>query len=218
MPGNSDYRPPPRSDVIMIDPMRNTWLKAGAFLAILVLAACSEAPKPATETKADTETKESAGPPVPVSGKTAYWEMYKSARTWATDLQPLTLVSKEIPGIKNEDGKAAMWEATFASPSQQQARVFTYAIVAHQPDIYKGVTIGRPLPWNGPSRAALPFEMAQVTVDSDAAYKTAQASAADWLKKNPGKELSLTLQDNARFQLPYWYVMWGPRSSVTPWW
>lgn len=189
--------------------MLNNWSKAPALLAVLVLVACSEAPKPGTETKAAVESKEAAVPPQPVSGKTAYWEMYKSARDWAKDLQPLTLVSKEIPGIKNEDGKAAMWEATFASPSQQQARVFTYAIVAHPPDIYKGVTIGKPLPWNGPTRNALPFMMSNVTVDSDAAYKTAVADADAWLKKNPDKPLSMTLQDNARFQLPYWYVMWG---------
>ncbi len=189
--------------------MPNNWSKAAALLTMLVLAACSEAPKPASETSTEATTKEAAGPPQPVSGKTAYWEMYKSARTWATDLQPLSLVAKEIPGIKNEDGKAAMWEATFASPSQQQARVFTYAIVAHPPDIYKGVTIGRPLPWSGPTSAVMPFQMSQVTVDSDAAYKTAVKNAAEWLKKNPDKQLSLTLQNNARFQLPYWYVMWG---------
>jgi hypothetical protein len=189
--------------------MRNHWSTAAALLAALVLAACSEAPKTGSETSTSTESKETAGPPQPVSGKTAYWEMYKSARNWAKDLQPLTLVSKEIPGIKNEDGKAAMWDATFISPSQREARVFTYAIVAHPPDIYKGVTIGKPLPWNGPTHNSLPFMMTNVTVDSDAAYKTAAADADAWLKKNPDKPLSMTLQNNARFQLPYWYMMWG---------
>jgi hypothetical protein len=51
--------------------------------------------------------------------------------------------------------------------------------------------------------------MTNVTVDSDAAYKTAAADADAWLKKNPDKPLSMTLQNNARFQLPYWYMMWG---------
>ena len=193
--------------------MANTWLKTVALLAVVVLASCSESSKPVSETKTDTEAKAAAGPPQPVSGKTAYWEMYTSARNRAKDLVPLNLIAKEIPGIKNEDGKAAMWTATFASPSQQQARVFTYAIVAHQPDIFKGVTIGSPLPWSGPARTAMPFQMSEVTVDSDAAYKAAVADADAWLKKNPDKELALTLQDTARFQLPYWYVMWGTAKS-----
>lgn len=189
--------------------MPKNWLRPAAVVSVLVLAACSEAPKPATETKTDTETNEAAGPSAPVSGKTAYWEMYKSARNWAKDLEPLNLVSKEVPGITNAEGKAGMWTATFASPSLGQARVFTYSVAAHKPDIYKGVTIGGPLPWSGPSRNALPFQMSEVTVDSDGAYKTAVADAGAWLKKNPDKELSLTLQNTARFNLPYWYIMWG---------
>ena len=48
-------------------------------LLILFLVACSEAPK-TTETK-----KEPPKPPEPVSGLTAFYEMYKPARTWAKD-------------------------------------------------------------------------------------------------------------------------------------
>src|SRR5581483_1467220 len=95
------------------------------FAAVLILTSCSEAPKPAA-----AESKKEAEPPPqpsgPVSAKTAFYEMYKPARTWATDLLPLTLVSNEIPGIKNEGGKAAMWTAVFVSPSRREARTFTY--------------------------------------------------------------------------------------------
>ena len=102
-----------------------------------------------------------AAPLAPVSGKTAYWEMYTSARNWSKDAQPLEVQSKEIPGIENADGKAAMWTAMFASPAKSEARVFTYAIAAKKPDIYKGVTIGRALPWNGPLGTDFHFRCAR---------------------------------------------------------
>jgi hypothetical protein len=173
---------------------------------LLFLTACS------SDTKTASGDEKAAAAPVaavgPVSGKTAYWEMYTEARKWATDLMPLSLEEKEIPGIANEDGKAAMWNATFVSASQKEMRVFTYAITAHPPDIYKGVTIGKPLPWNG-ARDVMPFSMAQVQIDSDAALKTADSDAAAWLKTHPEKNPTINLKELARYQLPTWIVMWG---------
>ena len=178
-------------------------------LGMLVLCACSDTPKSAeSDAKADAAAA-AAGPAVPVPGKTAYWEMYKSAFNWSKDCTPIKLEAKEIPGIKNDNGKAALWEATFTSDSQHQARVFTYAIVAHPPDIYKGVTIGGPIPWSGPNREAMPFQMSQVGVDSDDAFKTAQGDAGKWLKDHPGKEPAVTLQVSAKYQIPTWFIVWG---------
>jgi hypothetical protein len=178
-----------------------------AACGLVFLTACSSDMKTATsDAKATAEAPAAAAGPV--SGKTAYWEMYTEARKWATDLMPLSLEAKEIPGIANEDGKAAMWNATFVSASQKEMRVFTYAIVAHPPDIYKGVTIGKPLPWNG-ARDVMPFSMSQVQIDSDAAIKSAGVEAAAWLKQHPEKNPTINLKELARYQLPTWIVMWG---------
>ncbi|MGC2657808.1 MAG: hypothetical protein WA324_07505 [Bryobacteraceae bacterium] len=167
---------------------------------------CSPTPKAAEAT-----STEAAKPAVvaPISGKTAYWEMYTSARNWSKDIIPLEVQSQSIPGISNEGGKAAMWTATFASPSKSEVRVFTYAIAAKKPDIYKGVAIGRGLPWNGPSRDMLPFQMGEVAVDSEAAYTAAEADAAAWLKQHPGEEVSLTLRNMAKYNVPTWVVLFG---------
>ena len=89
--------------------------------AVLMLAACSSAPPPAATTEAPATTAP-AKPAGPVSGKTAFYAMYKPARTWAADVEALSLSSGELPGFKNEDGKAALWTAVFASPSLHQAR------------------------------------------------------------------------------------------------
>ncbi len=180
---------------------------------VVLLSACSQAPKPATSEETETK-KETAGPPEPVTAKTAFWPMYTSARTWTTDFVTLRVTEKEVPGFKNGQGKAAMWEATFASPSQHAYRVYSYAIAAHPPDIYKGVTVGRALPWNGVTADVMPIQLSDFNVDSDAAYKTAAGDAAAWLKKNPEKPLSSFELGNAhKFQAPVWFLMWGNKKS-----
>ncbi len=189
-----------------------TYLKAAAVVGLLLLTSCgSESSKPAPKTDAEAAAKPAAEEPI--SGKTAFWEMYKSAHAWASDIAPLALESKEIPGIKNAGGKAAMWSATFGSPSKHEARVFSYAVAAHPPDIYKGITIGNPRPWSGPVPAALAFETSDFVTDSDAAYETALAQASAWAGKTSGQNVSFTLGNAARFPGPVWYVSWGDKKS-----
>ena len=192
--------------------MHGNRVKIAALVVTLVLTSC-EAPKPAGDTKPDSASKAAPAPEQPVSGKTAFWEMYKSAHSWAPDLVPLALESKTVPGIKNEAGKAAMWSATFGSPRRKEARVFTYSVVSRPPDIYKGVTVSNPLPWAGPTPAALAFTTSDFAVDSDAAYTTASAQAAPWAKSHPDKDVSFTLGNASRFPSPVWYVLWGDKKS-----
>jgi hypothetical protein len=183
-----------------------------AAISLMALSAC--APSPKTAATAETEAKTApAAPPEPIPAKTAFWPMYTSARTWTTDFVILKVESKDVPGFKNENGKAAMWEATFASPSRQEYRTYTYAIAAVPPDIYKGVVVGGPEPWNGTyTRSAMPIQISEFSVDSDAAYQAAAADAAAWLKKNPDKKLApMELSNSARFQVPTWYLMWGDK-------
>lgn len=115
--------------------------------------------------------------------------------------------------MKNDAGKAVMWTAAFASPSRHEARVFTYAVAAHAPDIYKGVTVGHSLPWGGPTRDVMPFQSSDFSIDSDAAYKTALPQASAWASKHPSQEVSFTLGNAARFSGPVWYVLWGDKKA-----
>ena len=184
-----------------------------ALVAALLLTSCSGGPK-STSAGAKSEAAEATEqtPSGPVSGKTAFWQMYKSAYAWAKDLQPLSLESKTMPGIKNEAGKAAMWEAKFGSPRKHQALTCTFA-AAEYGDVVKGVNVGHAMPWGGPRQNALPFATSDLGVDSDAVYKTALAKAEGWIKKHPGKEVSFTLGNASRFPAPVWYVLWGDKKS-----
>lgn len=177
---------------------------------LLLMVACSDNPKnPAAETTAQATTTSAA--PEPVSGKTAYWAMYKSAYTWANDVVPLKLESKTISGVKNDGGKAGMWTGTFGSARRVEVVEISYAVVADPGnDIMKGVNIGHANPWSGPTADVMPFQGSDIVFDSDAAYKTAAAQAAAWLKTHPDKQPEFIMGNNLHtFAAPVWYVKWG---------
>jgi hypothetical protein len=177
-------------------------------MALVLMAGCNQSSTPAAT---DTPTAATpATPPALVTAKAAFNPMYTSAVRWAPDVVLLSINPKEVPGFTNADGKAAMWEAAFASPSLHKYRVDTYAIVTKLPSIHKGGSAGMAMPWGGASRDVMPIEVSNFSVDSDMAYKAAAAEAADWLKKNPDKKLStIALGNTYRFQSPVWYVQWG---------
>ncbi len=183
-----------------------------AVAAAMALSACSSEPAKTTETKTETDTtKKPAGPPEPVLAKTAFYEMYKPAFSWAADMQPLSLKSGEIDGIKNHDGKAGLWTAVFVSPSQRAARTYTYAVADQLPTITKGVKAEGTEAWAGPTAAVMSFQTSDFMTDSDAAYMTAAGKAADWLKEkeNAEKPVSFSLGAASRFPSPVWYVLFG---------
>jgi hypothetical protein len=183
-------------------------------IAVLLLAGCSQSTnKPSVSNPSETAAKP-AGPPQIVAAKTAFWPMYTDAHIWASDIVVLRITAKELPGFKNADGKAAMWEAVFASPSLHQYRVYTYSIAAVPPSIYKGVVEGIKMQWAGITRDSMAVDLSMFNVDSDAAYKTAAGDAADWLKKNPDKPIStVEIGETYRLPAPVWFVMWGNKKA-----
>ncbi|HWE49267.1 MAG TPA: hypothetical protein VG273_05740 [Bryobacteraceae bacterium] len=194
--------------------MKKNLLLSAAIFGLMGLAACSSQPAP-TEAKTDTKAaeKKPAGPPEPVTAKTAYYEMYTPAHAWAPDLLPLSLVSGEVQGVKNADGKFGFWTAVFASPSLHQARTYTYSVADQLPNIQKGVKAEGTEAWAGPTQAQMTFQNSDFTIDSDAAYKIAAEKAADFLKEHPDKAVSFTLGAAHRFPSPVWYIIWGDAKS-----
>ena len=177
------------------------------FFSAVIMIGCSE---PAKTVQASNQPAVSSEP---VLAKTAFWTAYKTAYSWSNDALPLKLESKSLPGIKNQEGRAAMWTATFGSIRRKQALEISYAVVAQAPDVVKGVNISNPVPWPGPTREVMSFQASDV-VDSDAAYKKAAAEAQTWLKTHPDKQVSLLLGNNpAAFASPVWYVVWGDKKA-----
>jgi hypothetical protein len=180
------------------------------LVAALLMAACSENQQPQSS-QAATDAKAASATPEPVTGKTAYWAMYKSAYTWANDVVPLKLESKSVAGVKNDAGKAGMWTGTFGSARRAEVVEISYSVVADPAtDTMKGVSVGHGLPYSGPTPDVMPFQGSDIAFDSDAAYKTASVEAAGWLKTHPDKQPEFILGNNLRtFAAPVWYVKWG---------
>jgi hypothetical protein len=175
----------------------------------LLLVGCSNQPQANNTPEA---AKKPAAATEPVTGQTAFTRLYTAAHKWAPDVEVMRLTAKEAPGVQNAEGKAAIWEAMFASPDLHAYRVDSYSIVSKPPNIYKGLTAGLRLPWSGTSRDAQPIDPSTFSVDSDAAYKaaTADPDAQTWFKKNSDKKLSFVELGNIpRFHAPVWYLVWG---------
>jgi hypothetical protein len=191
--------------------MNTSLIRTVVIAAIFGLSSCSE---PVKTKQAETEVPQKpAGPPQPVTAKTAYWEMYKPARAWTTDIQPVSMSSGEVASIKNEGGKAGLWTAVFVSARLHQARTYYYAAADGLPHVVRGIKLVATVAWDGPTAEVMPIPTSEFSVDSDAAYSTAFAKAGEWVKKHPSKPLSLVLGNASRFQSPVWYVLWGTTKS-----
>lgn len=181
-------------------------------IAVLLFAGCSSSTAPLVSP--DTANAKADAPAQVVTAKTAFGPLYKSARAWSPDVQILRMTPKEVAGFKNAEGKAAMWEAVFASADKRQYRVYTYSIATVMPDVHKGTSANPALAWIGPSRDVMPIDLALFNVDSDAGYQAAATDAATWLKKNPGKPLNaFELGSNYKFRAPVWYASWGDKKN-----
>jgi hypothetical protein len=184
------------------------------FTATLVVAALAMLACSKSTSKVEVEAKkEPARAPEAITAQRAFYEMYKPARAWATDLLALSVISGEVPNVRNEEGKAGLWTAIFVSPSRKEARRFTYAVVDCGEEFQQGVNVSNALAWGGATRTSKPFSNSEFVVDSDAAYKAAFEKAAGWLKKHPNQKATFRLGNASRFAAPVWYVMWGTNKN-----
>ncbi|MGO9096273.1 MAG: hypothetical protein ACLQGV_13745 [Bryobacteraceae bacterium] len=176
------------------------WFPVPVFL---LLAGCSEAPKPPAEA------------PKPVSAQTAFYRVFGSARGWAADAQPLRVAEIDVDEVKAEGGKAGAWEAVFVSQSQGQVRRYVYSVI-HRParNLREGVNAEPPEAWSGRGDSE-PFLFQAFKTDSPAAYEVAMMRSGDYAKKNPGKEVKFLLEKTRRFANPRWQVFWGESISAS---
>jgi hypothetical protein len=183
---------------------KSSILIAGALFAMLT--ACSDTPTTTTTAKKEPEKLE------PVGGQTAIFKMYQMARSWAPDAQVLKMQSMHLTEAKDgAPGLAPAWQAVFVSAAKSQSRSYTYSIVEGEGNLHKGAFAGPEEGWSG--KSGLPFLMAAIKVDTDAAYKKAMETptshAADYDKKNPGKPITIVLEKTAKHPDPAWRILWG---------
>ena len=172
------------------------------FPLLLLLSACSEAPKKAEQ------KKEPEKPAEPVTARTAFQQVFATARGWAPDAQILQMTSVRLGAVKEEPGKAPAWQVAIVSPSRSRVKMFTYSVVEGDGNLHKGV-FGTPDEDYRQRGQSKPFPVAALKVDTDKALEVAMTKAADYVKKNPDKPITYLLELTAMNPNPTWRVIWG---------
>lgn len=168
---------------------------------LLMLAGCESTPT--------TQVKEAPKPIEPVTGQSALYKMYQVARATWPDAQVLTCSSVHLPEIPQTPGKAGAWLATFTSNAQGKQRSYSYSVV-EAADFHKDVFAGQEESWSGKQGLQSSFLIQAVSIDTDAAYKTALGQGgADYDKKSPGTNIAFVLEKTSKFPDPAWRVVWG---------
>jgi hypothetical protein len=166
------------------------------FVAILAvgLAACSSEP-------AKQATTESSQPKAPeqITGSSAFYKCYISARGWAQDAQPFRV---ESALSKGGDGKAGEWRSGFASVAQHATRSYVWSNgdISHSvEDTYS--------PTNS---STLVFNVQFLKVDTDKAFAVAQEhGGAKLLEKTPDTPVLYILDWNRQTNELLWHVIYG---------
>ncbi len=170
---------------------------AVAILAAGLMSGCSSEPsKPATAEKPQPMAAEA------ITGSSAFYKCYTSARLWAQDIQPFRVESQPATDSKGRDGKAREWRAGFASVSQRATKFYTWA----NGDISHGVD-DTYSPTNSTTQV---FNVQFLKADTDKAFAVAQQHGGEkLLEKEPDTPVLYVLDWNRQTNELLWHVIYG---------
>jgi hypothetical protein len=168
------------------------------LLSLLMIAGCS------------SESNQTAPPkpeaPQLLTGRGAFQQLYISARSWAPDARPYQLQSSAVGDNKGKDGKAAVWQAGFASPSQRNSRPYTWSGIDSPDAPSRGISHGAQDPYTPGSD----FDVQFLKVDSDKAFDVAQKHGGDKvLQADPNTPVTYLLEWSRPTNNLIWHVIYG---------
>jgi hypothetical protein len=167
------------------------------MLCFAVVSGCTSSSKPSEEEKPK--------PPEPLTGRSAFQQLYISARGWAPDAKPYQLQSQPSKENNGHDGKATFWRGAFTSPAQSASRPYSWSGVESQ-DVARGVTPGTQDSFT-PGNA---FDVAFLKKDSDEAFATAQKHGGEKIvQENPDIPVAYQLDWNRGENNLVWHVIYG---------
>ncbi len=183
--------------------------KIALLLLLALLAGCSST-EPKNDKVNKPATTSQAKPPEFQTGRTAFYEMYRTARTWAPDAKPYRVQSSATKDAPGTDGKAEVWMAWFASPSKREVKPYTWCGGTGENLPERGVSFGPVDTFNPSNTSTQPFDVNFLKQDSDAAYKTAQEKGGEALeKKSPGTPVVYILDWDGKANELIWHVIYG---------
>ena len=178
---------------------------AAALLIILaLLAACdSNTAKPP---QAQSEPK----PPELLTARAAFQKVFIAARNYAADVKPFRIESTPSSDGNGQDGKSAIWRASFASATQHGVKPFFWS-GSNAPDApSRGVSPGNEDVYNPGNASTQIFDVAFLKVDSDQAFAEAQKHGGDKvLEKDPATPVIYVCDWNHNTNQLIWHVIYG---------
>jgi hypothetical protein len=186
------------------------------FTAIAIFLAGCQSGQQQAETPAATPaaTPKAAPAPQTYTGREAFQRLFVSARGWAPDAQPYRIQSVPTSDANGQDGKAAVWRASFASPARRTIRTFVLSGSTAEGAPERGIMPGVEDTYNPGNRATQVFDLSFLKTDSEQALKVAQEhGGAKILKQTPDQPISYVLEMDPNHNALTWYVAYGNSPS-----
>jgi hypothetical protein len=184
----------------------HAWLSAVLSLMLLaLLSGCSsDSGKPA-----ETAKPEVKGPEM-ITARSAFQKLYIAARGWNPDAKPYRLEATVTSDGNGQDGKWAVWRASFASATQRSAKSYTWSGSAADGAPPRGVNPGTEDSYSATNSSTQVFDMAFLKIDSDQAFATAQKHGGDKiLEKEPTTPVFYVCDWNHNTNQLVWHVIYG---------
>ncbi|HXO32677.1 MAG TPA: hypothetical protein VN901_10035 [Candidatus Acidoferrales bacterium] len=181
------------------------WLLLAIPLAILaLLTACnSNAPK-APEAKPEPK-----GPDL-LTARAAFQKLFIAARNYAADVRPFRIESTPTTDGDGHDGKSAIWQTSFASPTHHGVKPFIWSGSAAPDAPSRGVSPGNEDVYNPGNASTQVFDVAFLKVDSDQAFAVAQKHGGEKiLGKDPATPVIYVCDWNHNTNELVWHVIYG---------
>ena len=176
-----------------------------ALLVILALLAGCDS-NTATSPQAKPEPK----PVELLTGRAAFQKVFIAARNYGADVKPFRIESIPSTDSNGQDGKSAVWRASFASAIQRGVKPFFWS-GSNAPDApSRGVSPGNEDNYNPNNASTQIFDVAFLKVDSDQALTEAQKHGGDKeLQKDPTTSVIYICDWNHNTNELVWHVIYG---------
>jgi hypothetical protein len=187
-----------------------TLLVFAALLGAFVACSSSKPEPSSSETKPQQTTPKTET----LTGREVFQKLYVAARGWAPDIKPFHIESEPTPDDNGQDGKAAIWRVSFASPSRRSLKTFLWS-GTDQGGASRGLTPGTEDTYNPANSSTQVFDTAFLKVDSDKAFSVAQEHGGEKItSKDPKQTVSYTLAWNPTTNKLIWHVAYGTGSEA----
>jgi hypothetical protein len=173
-----------------------------AILALL-MACDSNAPK-------TPEAKPEPKGPELLTARAAFQKLFIAARNYAADVKPFRIESTPTPDGNGHDGKSAIWQTSFASPTHHGVKPFIWSVSAVTDAPSRGVSPGNEDVYNPGNASTQVFDVAFLKVDSDQAFAVAQKHGGEKiLEKDPATPVIYVCDWNHNTNELVWHVIYG---------